>query len=78
MAVFVLTLQRQRLIQSANGSSKALQNRRQENIENGNIPVGNQEEENEQDSLTPFSVPGKAYFLDIYSTEREDNLNAKH
>uniref|UniRef100_A0A8D2PQV8 Solute carrier family 24 member 4 n=1 Tax=Zosterops lateralis melanops TaxID=1220523 RepID=A0A8D2PQV8_ZOSLA len=46
-----------RLIQSANGSSKALQNRRQENIENGNIPVGNQEEENEQDSLTPFSVP---------------------
>lgn len=78
MAVFVLTLQRQRLIQSANGSSKALQNRRQENIENGNIPVGNQEEENEQDSLTPFSVPGKAYFLDICSTEREDNLNAKH
>ncbi|XP_071282689.1 sodium/potassium/calcium exchanger 4 [Agelaius tricolor] len=57
MASRLIINERQRLIQSANGSSKALQNRRQENIENGNIPVGNQEEENEQDSLTPFSVP---------------------
>ncbi|XP_017669377.1 PREDICTED: sodium/potassium/calcium exchanger 4 isoform X2 [Lepidothrix coronata] len=58
MASRLIINERQRLIQSANGSSKALQNRRQENIENGNIPVGNQEEENEQDTLTPFSVPG--------------------
>ncbi|KAF4788650.1 Sodium/potassium/calcium exchanger 4 [Turdus rufiventris] len=57
MASRLIINERQRLIQSANGSSKALQNRRQENIENGNIPVGNQEEENDQDSLTPFSVP---------------------
>uniref|UniRef100_A0A8C9MXX9 Solute carrier family 24 member 4 n=1 Tax=Serinus canaria TaxID=9135 RepID=A0A8C9MXX9_SERCA len=57
MASRLIINERQRLIQSANGSSKALQSRRQENIENGNIPVGNQEEENEQDSLTPFSVP---------------------
>ncbi|XP_031967428.1 sodium/potassium/calcium exchanger 4 isoform X2 [Corvus moneduloides] len=57
MASRLIINERQRLIQSANGSSKALQNRRQENIENGNIPVGNQEEENEQDNLTPFSVP---------------------
>ncbi|XP_041273665.1 ras and Rab interactor 3-like [Onychostruthus taczanowskii] len=57
MASRLIINERQRLIQSANGSSKALQNRRQENIENGNIPVGNQEEDNEQDSLTPFSVP---------------------
>ncbi|XP_027493709.1 sodium/potassium/calcium exchanger 4 [Corapipo altera] len=57
MASRLIINERQRLIQSANGSSKALQNRRQENIENGNIPVGNQEEENEQDALTPFSVP---------------------
>ncbi|XP_030922032.1 sodium/potassium/calcium exchanger 4 [Geospiza fortis] len=57
MASRLIINERQRLIQSANGSSKALQNRRQENIENGNIPVGNQEDENEQDSLTPFSVP---------------------
>ncbi|XP_032546698.1 sodium/potassium/calcium exchanger 4 [Chiroxiphia lanceolata] len=57
MASRLIINERQRLIQSANGSSKALQNRRQENIENGNIPVGNQEEENEQDTLTPFSVP---------------------
>uniref|UniRef100_A0A803VS99 Solute carrier family 24 member 4 n=1 Tax=Ficedula albicollis TaxID=59894 RepID=A0A803VS99_FICAL len=57
MASRLIINERQRLIQSANGSSKALQNRRQENIENGNIPVGNQEEESEQDSLTPFSVP---------------------
>ncbi|XP_027529491.1 sodium/potassium/calcium exchanger 4 [Neopelma chrysocephalum] len=58
MASRLIINERQRLIQSANGSSKALQNRRQENIENGNIPVGNQEDENEQDTLTPFSVPG--------------------
>lgn len=32
--------------------------------------MGNQEEENEQDSLTPFSVPGKAYFLEVYRTEK--------
>ncbi|KAJ7401699.1 Sodium/potassium/calcium exchanger 4 [Pitangus sulphuratus] len=57
MASRLIINERQRLIQSANGSSKALQNRRQDNIENGNIPVGNQEEENEQDTLTPFSVP---------------------
>ncbi|KAM4777732.1 sodium/potassium/calcium exchanger 4 isoform 2-T2 [Cyanocitta cristata] len=57
MASRLIINERQRLIQSANGSSKALQNRRQENIENGNIPVGNQEEENEQDNLTPFSLP---------------------
>ncbi|KFW01074.1 Sodium/potassium/calcium exchanger 4, partial [Eurypyga helias] len=50
-------VQRQRLIQSANGSSKPLQNGRHENIENGNIPVVNQEEENEQDNLSPFSLP---------------------
>ncbi|XP_071413748.1 sodium/potassium/calcium exchanger 4 isoform X2 [Pithys albifrons albifrons] len=57
MASRLIINERQRLIQSANGSSKALQNRRQENIENGNIPVGTQEEENEQDTLSPFSVP---------------------
>ncbi|NXW47251.1 NCKX4 protein, partial [Nyctiprogne leucopyga] len=51
------TVQRQRLIQSANGSSKPLQNGRHENIENGNIPVVNQEEESEQDNLSPFSLP---------------------
>lgn len=39
--------------------------------------MGNQDEENEQDSLTPFSVPGKAYFLDVYSPGKEDNLNVK-
>ena len=58
------TVQRQRLIQSANGSSKPLQNGRHQNIENGNIPVVNQEEENEQDNLSPFSLPGKLYFPD--------------
>ncbi|EOA99889.1 Sodium/potassium/calcium exchanger 4, partial [Anas platyrhynchos] len=51
------TVQRQRLIQSANGSGKPLQNGRHENIENGNIPVVNQDEESEQDNLSPFSLP---------------------
>uniref|UniRef100_A0A8B9IYE2 Solute carrier family 24 member 4 n=1 Tax=Amazona collaria TaxID=241587 RepID=A0A8B9IYE2_9PSIT len=57
MASRLIINERQRLIQSANGSSKPLQNRRHENIENGNIPVVNQEEENEQDNLSPFSLP---------------------
>ncbi|KFV73107.1 Sodium/potassium/calcium exchanger 4, partial [Dryobates pubescens] len=38
-------------------SNKPLQNGRHENIENGNIPVVNQEEETEQDNLSPFSLP---------------------
>lgn len=33
----------------------------------------NQEEENEQDNLSPFSLPGKAYFTGVYSKEAEDN-----
>lgn len=66
-------MQRQRLIRTANGSSKPLQNGRQQNIENGNIPVVNQEEEYEHNNLSPFSVPGKAYFPDIYSKETENN-----
>ncbi|KFZ58273.1 Sodium/potassium/calcium exchanger 4, partial [Podiceps cristatus] len=57
MASRLIINERQRLIQSANGSSKPLQNGRHENIENGNIPVVNQEDENEQDNLTPFSLP---------------------
>ncbi|XP_074765345.1 sodium/potassium/calcium exchanger 4 isoform X1 [Athene noctua] len=57
MASRLIINERQRLIQSANGSSKPLQNGRHENIENGNIPVVNQEEENEQDNLSPFSLP---------------------
>lgn len=40
--------------------------------------MGNQEEENDQDSLTPFSVPGKASCLNVYGTEKEVNLNAKY
>ncbi|XP_021259579.1 sodium/potassium/calcium exchanger 4 isoform X2 [Numida meleagris] len=57
MASRLIINERQRLIQSANGSSKPLQNGRHQNIENGNIPVVNQEEENEQDNLSPFSLP---------------------
>ncbi|XP_072193534.1 sodium/potassium/calcium exchanger 4 [Excalfactoria chinensis] len=57
MASRIIINERQRLIQSANGSSKPLQNGRHQNIENGNIPVVNQEEESEQDNLSPFSLP---------------------
>uniref|UniRef100_A0A493T9L2 Solute carrier family 24 member 4 n=1 Tax=Anas platyrhynchos platyrhynchos TaxID=8840 RepID=A0A493T9L2_ANAPP len=57
MASRLIINERQRLIQSANGSGKPLQNGRHENIENGNIPVVNQEEESEQDNLSPFSLP---------------------
>lgn len=31
----------------------------------------NQEEENEQDNLSPFSLPGKAYFPGVYGKETE-------
>ncbi|NWI33376.1 NCKX4 protein, partial [Sula dactylatra] len=57
MASRLIINERQRLIQSANGSGKPLQNGRRENIENGNIPVVNQEEEKEEDNLSPFSLP---------------------
>ncbi|XP_068004903.1 sodium/potassium/calcium exchanger 4 isoform X2 [Melanerpes formicivorus] len=57
MASRLIINERQRLIQSASCSNKPLQNGRHENIENGNIPVVNQEEETEQDNLSPFSLP---------------------
>uniref|UniRef100_A0A7M4FW83 Solute carrier family 24 member 4 n=1 Tax=Crocodylus porosus TaxID=8502 RepID=A0A7M4FW83_CROPO len=56
MASRLIINERQRLIQSANGTSKPLQNGKHENIENGNIHVDNQEE-NEHDNLSPFSIP---------------------
>lgn len=58
-----ISVQRQRLIQSANGTSKPLQNGKHENIENGNIHVENQEE-NEHDNLSPFSIPGRPALQD--------------
>ncbi|XP_031808158.1 sodium/potassium/calcium exchanger 4 isoform X2 [Sarcophilus harrisii] len=44
MASRIIINERQRLINSANGVSKPLQNGRHENIENGNVPVENPEE----------------------------------
>lgn len=32
----------------------------------------NQEEENEQDNLSPFSLPGKLYFPDAYGKETRE------
>ncbi|KAM7165476.1 sodium/potassium/calcium exchanger 4 [Macrochelys suwanniensis] len=57
MASRLIINERQRLIHSANGMSKTLQNGKHENIENGNIIVENQEEENEHDNASPFSPP---------------------
>ncbi|XP_044515934.1 sodium/potassium/calcium exchanger 4 [Gracilinanus agilis] len=48
MASRIIINERQRLINSANGVSKPLQNGRHENIENGNIPMENQEEQQSQ------------------------------
>uniref|UniRef100_A0A8C3XMK9 Solute carrier family 24 member 4 n=1 Tax=Chelydra serpentina TaxID=8475 RepID=A0A8C3XMK9_CHESE len=55
MASRLIINERQRLIHSANGMSKTLQNGKHENIENGNIIVENQEEENEHDN---WPMPG--------------------
>ncbi|TFK15955.1 potassium channel subfamily K member 10 [Platysternon megacephalum] len=58
MASRLIINERQRLIHSANGTSKTLQNGKHENIENGNIIVEeNQEEENEHENASPFSAP---------------------
>ncbi|CAM5151856.1 unnamed protein product [Natator depressus] len=57
MASRLIINERQRLIHSANGMSKTIQNGKHENIENGNIIVENQEEENEHDNASPFSPP---------------------
>uniref|UniRef100_A0A8C4VQW1 Solute carrier family 24 member 4 n=1 Tax=Gopherus evgoodei TaxID=1825980 RepID=A0A8C4VQW1_9SAUR len=57
MASRLIINERQRLIHSANGTSKTLQNGKHENIENGNIIVENQEEENEHENTSPFSAP---------------------
>ncbi|XP_067403202.1 sodium/potassium/calcium exchanger 4 [Emydura macquarii macquarii] len=56
MASRLIINERQRLIHSANGLSKPLQNGKHENIENGNLIVENQEEENEH-NMSPFSAP---------------------
>ncbi|XP_074092370.1 sodium/potassium/calcium exchanger 4 [Macrotis lagotis] len=71
MASRIIINERQRLINSANGVSKPLQNGKHENIENGNVPVENPEvqepqlqqqeqpqpESTETDLLSPFSIP---------------------
>lgn len=71
--------QRQRLINLANGvSSKPLQNGRQENVENGNVPVENPEDpprEREQEPQPPAQPPPEAEpeptFLSPFSTPGE-------
>lgn len=56
----LLSTQRQRLISSANGvSSKPLQNGRHESIGNGNVPVENLEEP-QQDQVPPPQPPPPA------------------
>uniref|UniRef100_A0A8C8RYS5 Solute carrier family 24 member 4 n=1 Tax=Pelusios castaneus TaxID=367368 RepID=A0A8C8RYS5_9SAUR len=58
MASRLIINERQRLIHSANGMSKPLQNGKHENIENGNLIVENQEERNEHDK--PHTAPPPA------------------
>lgn len=54
----LLSTQRQRLINSANGvSSKPLQNGRHENIENGNVPVENPEDPQQNQEQQPPPQP---------------------
>ncbi|XP_036591461.1 sodium/potassium/calcium exchanger 4 [Trichosurus vulpecula] len=53
MASRIIINERQRLINSANGVSKPLQNGTHENIENGNVPVENQEEQQPQQPQQP-------------------------
>lgn len=54
----LLSIQRQRLINSANGvSSKPLQNGRHDNIENGNVPVENPEDPPREQEQQPPPLP---------------------
>lgn len=79
--LFVLapSTQRQRLINSANGvSRKPLQNGRQENIKNGNVPMDNPEEpQREQEQQPPPPPPPpepepvEAVFLSPFSVPGE-------
>nr|XP_060612544.1 sodium/potassium/calcium exchanger 4 isoform X2 [Anolis sagrei ordinatus] len=55
MASRLIINERQRLIHSTNG--KLIQNGKHENIENGSIPIDNQEGETEHVNLSPFSPP---------------------
>ncbi|XP_032143489.1 sodium/potassium/calcium exchanger 4 isoform X3 [Sapajus apella] len=60
MASRIIINERQRLINSANGvGSKQLQNGRHENIENGNVPVENPEDpqQNQEQQLPPQPPP---------------------
>ncbi|XP_062947418.1 sodium/potassium/calcium exchanger 4 isoform X2 [Cynocephalus volans] len=75
MASRIIINERQRLINSANGvSSKPLQNGRHENIENGNVPVENpedpqQDQEQQPPPQPPPSEPelGEPTFLSPFS-----------
>lgn len=72
----LLSPQRQRLINSADGvSSKPLQNGRHENIENGNVPVENPEdpprEPEQQPPPPPEPEPVEAAFLSPFSVPGE-------
>ncbi|XP_054522208.2 sodium/potassium/calcium exchanger 4 isoform X3 [Pan troglodytes] len=75
MASRIIINERQRLINSANGvSSKPLQNGRHENIENGNVPVENpedpqqnQEQQPPPQPPPPEPEPAEADFLSPFS-----------
>lgn len=76
---YLLSTQQQRLINSANGvSSKPLQNGRHENIENGNVPVENpedpqqnQEQQPPPQPPPPEPEPAEADFLSPFSMPGE-------
>lgn len=79
VSVLLPFIQRQRLINAANGvSSKPLQNGRHENIENGNVPVDNPEDpQQEQERQPPPPLPPpepepvEAVFLSPFSVPGE-------
>ncbi|XP_032964915.1 sodium/potassium/calcium exchanger 4 isoform X2 [Rhinolophus ferrumequinum] len=85
MASRIIINERQRLINSANGvSSKPLQNGRHENIENGNVPVDNPEDpQQEQERQPPPPLPPpepepvEAVFLSPFSLPEARGDKAK-
>ncbi|XP_019600881.1 sodium/potassium/calcium exchanger 4 isoform X2 [Rhinolophus sinicus] len=85
MASRIIINERQRLINAANGvSSKPLQNGRHENIENGNVPVDNPEDpQQEQERQPPPPLPPpepepvEAVFLSPFSLPETRGDKAK-
>lgn len=67
-------LQRQRLVQAANGVETAVVVDSKPDIENGNVPEDKSTEDKESELTSPFKLPGEEHTHNIKKDEKIKHL----